>query len=805
MNADAAHPVSRSGPLERRRILLAELANAPWALGAGFALAVAALTLLARVVMLTLAVAHGLTWKQLLWIAPDLGHDVIVLASTAFLLGGALRVASGRGRRLGIAFSYLVVIAAGLIVIVSVPVYSALQTTLQLTQLLLAGGMRDLVESALGLGLLPVAVLIAALALLLTSFFFVPWFGAFAQTRLSALRRTRVMLGVALLLAPLLCVEWLAPDAHVQQLQMSPVYEFMASVGRFSLRRRPPKPDMRGAPHFDASLMFGKPPRAVPTETLVNVSQLPLQRPNVVLVVLESASMRLTGLWNGRPQDTPRLLEMSKHGLAFDQYYSASPVSMKSLFSLTCSSYPHTTPQAETYTNPSIDCLSISELLKDRGYRTGLFHGGRFSYTRKDAFFRQRHYDVMRDAETLRHRTRYGAVPWGADDRAVIDDSIGWLEQGNPDAPFFLHVIFLAPHEPYLVNDAPEPFGNKTNVNRYRNATLFIDGQVGRLWDWVNTHGKADNTLFVIVGDHGEAFGEHPGDFLHGGRIYDATVHTPLLLVNPRLFAGQRTDRVGNHVDLVPTVLDVLGIPKPDRHQGASLLRGYQPHMIYFYADWQRHYLGLRDGQWKYIYNVDRERHELYDLTRDHGEQTDLAYRYPAQVEAYATRVRNWEGFYQELIPNYEHYVNGQDACAGKPVCYLDELKPVFQHGIMRRNHSGSGFPLQLGRQLFDHGLGVAPLSILRFNIRGDGFKKFKGGVGHHAQGGNANLSLKVSTEIYLDDKLIWSSGKLTADEAPKKFDLDIDNGAILELIGYDVDAEDWRDYIDWVDVRLER
>jgi arylsulfatase A-like enzyme len=807
MNADSAQSISRTGLLQRRRALQAELVSAPWALGAGFGLAVASITLLGRAMMLVAAIwrgfLRGISPLHAIWLAPELAHDLIVLGCISALLGALLRGLPARWRPVAIGLGYLVVILASLVVIVSVPVYGGLQTTLQLTQLLLAGGIRDLVES--GLGIVPVGVFIAAFTLLIAACFFVPWFGAFARRHMPWLHSGRRVGALLLAIAALLAAGWLAPEEGAQRLQMSPVYEFMASVARFGLRRRPPKVDMRSAPHFDASLMFGTPPKAVPTETLVDVTKLPLQRPNVVLVVLESASMRLTGLWNGRPQDTPRLLEMSKHGLAFDQYYTASPVSMKSLFALTCSSYPHTVPQAETYTNPSIDCLSISELLKDRGYRTGLFHGGRFSYTRKDAYFRQRRYDVMRDAAVLKHRSQYATVPWGVDDRAVIDDAIDWLEEGNAQAPFFLNVIFLAPHEPYVVNDSPEPFGKKTDVNRYRNATLFVDSQVGRLWDWVTAHGKADNTLFVIVGDHGEAFGEHPGDFLHGGRIYDTAVRTPLLLVNPRLFAGQRSDRVGNHVDLVPTVLDLLGIPKPPRHQGASLLRGYQPHMIYFYADWQRHYLGLRDGQWKYIYNVDRERHELFDLTQDQVEQTNLAYRYPAQVEAYAKRVRNWEGFYQELIPNYERYVNGQDSCAGKGTCYLDELKPVLQHGLMRRNRSGSGFKLQLGNQVFEHGLGVAPLSILRFNIRGDGFRKLKGGVGHHAQGGPANLSLKVSTEIYLDDKLIWSSGKLTADDPPSMFELDVDDGAILELIGYDVDAEDWRDYIDWVDVRLER
>jgi hypothetical protein len=392
------------------------------------------------------------------------------------------------------------------------------------------------------------------------------------------------------------------------------------------------------------------------------------------------------------------------------------------------------------------------------------------------------------------------------DDRAVIDDALAWLDQpAQNENPFFLQLIFLAPHEPYEVKDAAEPFGTSKPVDRYKNATHFIDSQVGRLWDYLTSKGKVDNTLLVLVGDHGESFGEHRGDFMHGGRIYETAVRTPLMLVQPRLFSGQRSPRIGNHTDLVPTILDVLGLPKPPRHQGASLLHGYTPHLLYFYGDWQRHYLGLRDGQWKYIYTVDRDRHELYDLNKDAAERNNLAVMHPQQVQAYVDRLLAWEEFQRELIPNYERLVNGAAACADKAMCWLDELKPSFQHGTLRANKSAGGFPLQLGRQAYERGLGVTPLSIVRYNIRGYGFTRFRGGVGHHPLGKNANLSLKVSTEIYLDDRLIWSSGKLAADDPAKLFDLDISNGAVLELIGYDVDAESWRDYIDWVDLRLTR
>ena len=816
MTDDHAPPAPRPGPsrlsgwarvLVRRRQLQRELRGSAWALGAGFALSLLLVTWLGRLALLILAARGGLLSgfgaQHALALLGELGHDLWVALAVGLGCGALLRLLRGRARPVAVLFGYACLIAGSSIVIVSVPLFAALQITLQLTQLLLAGGVRDLLDA--GLATLPPVVYVLLFALLLGACFAVPFFAGFARRFLTPLRRFSV--GLAFGLSPLLLslAGQLAPEDATQTLQMSPVYEFVHSAVRFYARTQPVAADMKNAPHFDATLMYGTPPPLEPLERLVDTSALPLRRANVVLVVLESASTLHTGLWNGRPQDTPRLHELSKHGLMFDDYYSPSPVSMKSLFTMSCSSYPHTQPQAETYVNPSIDCLSIAELLKDQGYRNGLFHGGHFSYTRKDAFFRYRKYDVMRDAATLLNRKKYKRVMWGADDRAVIDDALEWLDSGNPNAPFFLHVIFLAPHEPYVVNDAPTPFGTDKDVSRYRNATLFIDSQVGRIWDHLKARGKADNTLLVIAGDHGESFGEHRGDFMHGGRIYETAVRTPLMLVNPRLFSGQRSPRVANHLDLVPTVFDVLGLPKPPRHQGQSLLHGYQPRLLYFYADWQRHYLGLRDGQWKYIYTVDRDRHELYDVTRDPLEKHNLASQHKLQVDAYAERARRWERFYNELIPNYERYVNGQNACAGKDECFLDELKPVFQHGTLRRNKSGSGFPLQLGRQVYERGLGVAPLSILRFNLRGDGFRRFRGGVGHHALGGNANLSLKVSVEVYLDDRLIWSSGKLTADEPAKEFDLDIRDGAVLELIGYDVDAEDWRDYIDWVDLRLLR
>jgi arylsulfatase A-like enzyme len=796
---------------ERRRALSASLAPTPFTHGLGYGLSLLGVMWLCRVGMIVLAARErflaGLRPAHLGWIGPALGQDLVVAAGTALFTGAVLRVMPRRARLLGTGIGYLWLIFASLIGVASVPLYGAIQTTMQLTQLLLAGGVRDLIESAVGV--VPGSVLVGGVSSIALACFVVPWLALVGKWLLRALRSFRVRAAIAALASAALVAEWFAPVGGASGLEMDPAYEFVASAARYYLRQRDDAAliDMRNAPHFTSALIRGNPRATEPLERLVDTSKLPLKRANVVLIVLESAAISQYGLWGGNPETTPRLRELAPHSLIFDDYYTASPVSMKSLFTLTCSSYPQPHPNAETYTNPGIDCLSISEVLKGEGYRTGLFHGGRFSYTHKDAYFSHRRYDVMRDAETLLHRTHYAKVPWGTDDRAVIDDAIDWLNQSNQRAPFFLNIIFLAPHHPYDLNyDIPKPFGNKTDAQRYQNATLFIDGQIGRLWDWAAQKGKTDDTIFVIVGDHGEAFGEHPGHFTHGTRIYEESVRTPMMIVNPLLFKGARTERVGNHVDLEPTILDLVGVKDPPRHQGQSLLRGYKPHMIYFYADWYRHYLGLRDGQWKYIYELDHDKSELYDLDHDRAEHNNLAKEHPDQVAAYAERTLQWERFYRELIPNYEHYVTAKGACPGRAACFLDELNPVLEVGTFVRNRNAVGWPLEVGKQSFARGIGVSPPSILRYSVRNEGFRRLVGAVGHHAQGGrNPNSSLKVDVEIYLDDKLIWSSGKLTADDPPMEFDLDIRGGSVLELIGHDVDGENWHDWIDWVNVRLQR
>lgn len=695
--------------------------------------------------------------------------------------------------------------------VVSVPFTRLYRTPLHFTQLLLVGSLSNIAESARAE--VSFGYVIGAAGLVVVCLAATPWIASkvhYLIVRQS--HRMHLYLGGGLLSLSLLGV-WTAGywqttnEAQAAGSVSNPTYVFVQSWVQWLRLRFTQEQSMKNAPHFVSTRMFDKQVENEPLDSLVITENFPKRRNNVILMVVESASVNRLGLWRGDPRTTPSLNKLKPHALLFDNYYSPVPVSMKSLLSLTCSTYPHADPEADTYTNPTIDCRSLSEMFFDAGYQSALFHAGHFSYTDKHLFFAGRGYGVMRDARSLKNEKNYPINGWGIDDRAMFDEALDWLKQVDASRPFFLTLISLSPHHPYKINNLfPAPFGTSSSQAKYDNAVHLVDSQIGRVWNWLVDNNLQDDTLFVVVGDHGEAFGEHPGHYIHGSLIYEEAVRTPLMLIHPSLFKGARTSRIGNHLDLAPTILETVGIPAPKRYQGVSLLQAYKPHMVYFYANWSAHRMGLRDGRWKYIYSPAADVHELFDLIKDPAEQHNIASSYPQYTAAYKKRVTDWEAYYQELIPNYERYVLGATMCPGSIVCYLDELKPFYSYGVWRPNVSASRRrPLRIKDQFYARGIGVKPLSVLRYSIVGADFRRLKGAVGFDGFIPRTQLTAHFSVEIYVDDVLTWSSGKMSVATEAKAFDISVKGGRKLELYSYDMDGLGQQDYINWVDVRLER
>ena len=137
---------------------------------------------------------------------------------------------------------------------------------------------------------------------------------------------------------------------------------------------------------------------------------------------------------------------------------------------------------------------------------------------------------------------------------------------------------------------------------------------------------------------------QHEGNVGHSMFIYEENVRVPFVIASEKLFSNQiRVQRTASLIDSAPTILDLLGFPLPKQFHGASLL-GAPSDMALFFTDYSLKFLGLRDGCWKYIYELDTDRSRLYDVCTDRTETNNVSAQQTARVSVYRDRVKDWMG-----------------------------------------------------------------------------------------------------------------------------------------------------------------
>ena len=138
------------------------------------------------------------------------------------------------------------------------------------------------------------------------------------------------------------------------------------------------------------------------------------------------------------------------------------------------------------------------------------------------------------------------------------------------------------------------------------------------------------------------AFGQHDGNYGHTLFLYEENVRIPYMIVAPGLTgAEERVARVASVIDTAPTVLDLLGIEAPHGYRGRSLLDA-QTNVALFCTDYSLGLLGLRDGRWKLIHELESGRSRLYDLEEDSEEKRDVAGLHPERLAAYQDHLLRW-------------------------------------------------------------------------------------------------------------------------------------------------------------------
>ncbi len=392
---------------------------------------------------------------------------------------------------------------------------------------------------------------------------------------------------------------------------------------------------------------------------------------NVVVIHLESTAAQYLRSYGAAEDPMPHLTALAGAGIIFENAYTTYPETIRSFFAVQCSTFPALDTKPENYEH--VPAPGLAQILAGAGYRTGLFHSGRFMYLSMESVIRNRGYETLEDAGDIGGERESS---FGIDEPSTIRRLLAWIDSEPPSVsppeaggrcrggPFFVTYLPIAGHHPYAAPAGgpptltlPHPWGEGREggeINRYRNALHYADKALGQLLDGLRQRHLIDNTLFVIFGDHGEAFGQHAGNYGHTLFLYDENVRVPYIVAAPGLVRDSiRVKRVASLVDTAPTILELLGLPVPPEYQGRSLLAS-QSSMALFCTDYSLGFLGLRDGRWKVIHEVESGRSQLFDLEDDPDERKDLAEQHPGRVAVYRDHLLRWSAAQKFLITRKE-------------------------------------------------------------------------------------------------------------------------------------------------------
>ncbi len=347
------------------------------------------------------------------------------------------------------------------------------------------------------------------------------------------------------------------------------------------------------------------------------------KRPNLLFISIDTLRADHLGTYGWQRPTSPNLDAFAAKGVVFENAQSSSSWTLPSLATLMTSLLPstHRCEKDSDRLDPSY--TTLAEILRDAGYDTAVVashqflnagHGLQQGFTRVDTRILQDDFSI----------TSPGVTDWG----------VQWLEDkaaANDGVPWFLWLHYFDPHSPYLPHAGiSEKFGAE-QIDLYDGEIAFTDQHLGRLLSTFERLGFAEDTIVVVVADHGEEFWEH-GHKNHGYDLHEEVVHVPLVFRVPGI-APRRVPELVPTVDVFPTLLELCGARAQNEIEGRSLLpllRG-EPDAPREACSEDRWMFGfnitcLRRGDWKYIDSTrpeDGRREMLFDHSVDRAEKDD--------------------------------------------------------------------------------------------------------------------------------------------------------------------------------------
>lgn len=429
---------------------------------------------------------------------------------------------------------------------------------------------------------------------------------------------------------------------------------------------------------------------------------------DIVIFLVDTLRADRTGPGGDLNALTPTMNMLAEEGVVFEAAHSPGPWTLPSVVSILTGRHvaEHNVVQEKFELSERIPILP--QLLRDGGYQTVSYHRNPFAGA---SFGMDRGFQICEQVKK----------------RSIDGKNLAGMYDKLNDDPYFLYIHNVEPHDPQathrparkridwvdpqfleryteLIKDyrlltrkdfeLKRPLGSTDNTaeqasvmselttmvdqveNIYAGAVAMADDRMASVIEMIKLRGRWENTIFILISDHGEEFSDHEG-WLHDQSVYQKLLHVPMIIRFPDAkWAGTRISDPVSLVDLVPTVLDATGpswtgvrlsgesllplIRGDETRAGRPFLVGMRDNRRKYYEPYKRERgdvnLAIRQDDWKAIVNVEVQTLELYDLSTDPGEQTDLsAERHVLANELAAFGARS----YQKLIENSERAEGG--------------------------------------------------------------------------------------------------------------------------------------------------
>lgn len=448
---------------------------------------------------------------------------------------------------------------------------------------------------------------------------------------------------------------------------------------------------------------------------------------NVYLITLDTTRADHLGCYGHESIDTPNIDRLAAEGTLYERCYTPVPITLPSHLSIMSGTYPSYHGVHENggfYVAPEM--RTLAEVLKENGYQTAAFVGAfpLDAQTGLDQGFDLYDDDYPSSLEEGRHP----ALRRFFDERPAADvaaPTLAWLDQRGK-RPFFLWTHFFDPHQPH---DPPSPYRERYEDSPYDGEIAAVDEAIGQIIGRLEKRGLLDHTLIVLTADHGEGLGDH-GELTHALLIYSSTIRVPLIVRDP---TDPRPRRIRNPVatvDIMPSILERLGIGIPEENQGRILLHDDAEFdqkraipcetlygaLLHGWSPLER--LTTRD--WMYLHGPNPK---LYNPREDPDELEDLGERFPQRMASMRAALANqWRRFAGEIAAGDANvspeklarlaalgYVGGFQAPSQRPEVNPDLTDPLSAIAAFREMNEGK----QLA-EAGQTGLGVAILEHAR-------------------------------------------------------------------------------------------